>query len=131
VRSVSKNLGMSPLLYIYMYFNVYRIGGWGAQASANVCVCALRRKSNAGEGFFEVKRQPKDSTRTPTSKSSPFAAPNLAPMRIINETPQARAHDDDHVGLWQGGRWSVTPQQRPHTSTGVEFDDSGLWQVRV
>ena len=77
------------------------------------------------------KRHAKDSTRTPTSKSSPFAAPNLAPMLIINETPQVQAHDGDHVGLWQGERWSVTPQQRPHTSTGVEFEDGGLWQVRV
>lgn len=96
-----------------------------------VCMCFCRN-SNAGEGFFEAKKgQPKDSTRKPTSKSSPFAAPNSAPKLMISETHQAQALDDNHTVLWQGGRWSVTLQQRPHTSTGMQSDHGGLWQVRV
>ena len=131
----AKRIQKSGYVTFAVYIHVFQcISNWWVGSSSK-CKCvydALRRKSNAGEGFFEVKkRHAKDSTRTPTSKSSPFAAPNLAPMLIINETPQVQAHDGDHVGLWQGERWSVTPQQRPHTSTGVEFEDGGLWQVRV
>ena len=87
------------------------------------------RKSNAGQGFFEERKRPtKDYTRAITPKSNPFAAPNLAPLLILNQTPMPNA---DRMSLWQGAQWNVELDQRPHTSAEMHLDDGGLWQVRV
>ena len=97
-----------------------------------LCVRALCRKSNAGQGLFEEKRRPtKDSARATTPKSSPFAAPNLAPMLILNQTHHTPMPEADCMPLWQGGQWSVELDQRPHTSAEIHLEDGGLWQVRV
>jgi hypothetical protein len=58
VRSVSKNLGiMSPLLYIYMYFQC--ISKWRARISSTCkCVCAcVAQEKQCRRGIFSSQKE--------------------------------------------------------------------------